>query len=374
MDVIMRNKSLYLCLLFCIINNLIILTNSVEFDNNVDNNNIHNMIDTATHPTQETLDDLLYYKQAWQQIKIDKKFYNTYTFTFSWDTLDIDDDPCYSVNKYIYVEDNIIQQEELKISTVNMLTSRFKSCNEGNSSSLDITDYETIDELYNKTINWFKQGLNSGDIESYRVVELLINNDYLFPESVKLLDGDNNWIAWDIICFRPFYIENENDLCDLEVNSGEVKELHISHEMQSFLGGGIIFLILVGCSLGYCINWIKKKKTAKIDAWRKKEENLKKEREKQREEREKQRAERKHHRRRRSKDKREKKKSHHKKRNSKEDINMNNKNDNNNNNDYHELKPIDEDGVNDDRSSTDELLSVIDEQQIDESAEEDYRD
>ena len=240
MDIIRYNKMLYLLLLFWF--ECIILINSVannnnnnneddsnDSDNNDDSDNNY-VIGEATYPTQDILDHLLFYQKAWNELKIEKKFHETYTFTFAWDDLNDDNDECHSANKYIYVENNKIQNDEFKTSFLNSdqsIADCIQAQNEGKPSMIS-SNYLTIDELYNKTIEWFENGLNSKDLESFRVVELMLNDEYLFPENVKLLD-DEDWTAWDIPCFKPFYQENEDQLCDFDssILGEQEKEVNI---------------------------------------------------------------------------------------------------------------------------------------------------
>lgn len=307
-------------------------------------------------PTQKILNNLTYYRDEWEAIKAkglddEEAFGETYSFTFSWDCSPCPDE-CLSANKYIIVEENKIAS--LSISNLNDDAKR-EACAESTDAT-NIDDYKTIDELYDILISWVETALSSNSVllKQYRIIELMLEREFLFPMAVRLSNG-SDYIQWEIPCFEPHKVEDEYEVCDYDSSTYESEKqwtFWITKEMQSFLGWSMIFLILVACSLGYCINWLKKKKSEKIEAWREKEEKQREERERQRAEKTKKKSKKSKHR------KGSKVKYKEKKRKSNKDKHEINKN---------EYSSLQQANVDDDDNSTDEdHYDIIEEQKDDE--------
>merc|ERR1712228_957614 len=231
----------------------------------------------STHPTTQILNNLTFYHAKWKSLQ-SEDFGQTYAFTMSWDC-GSQCTECLKANKFIQVEDNSIIS--LQTSALND-NSKLLACDSAN-DTMQISEYKSIDDLYQMVINWVQSGLASSDISDYTIHELLLHKTYFFPIAVKL--SDREYIAWNIVCFEPDLANSEDDVCDFTVDNAEdakQQKFWINEKMQAWLGWSCIFLILVACSLEYCINWLKKKKAAKIEAWRQREEeNQKKKEEKE---------------------------------------------------------------------------------------------
>eukprot|EP01083_Nonionella_stella_P259039 884765_1 len=267
----------------------VILINSVQQDDTPSNNDDESSIEythswphfyhlgESTHPTQSILNNLTYYQNEWRKLQTSEAFDQTYTFTMAWDCAPSLCNKCFQANKFINVDDDKI----LSLTTSELLNDNSKiiACQQLNNSN-DISQYRTIDQLYEAVIKFVQDGLNAPQSEKkdYLIIELMLHQYYYFPMNVKLEQGET-YYAWDIPCFEPGHIENENDVCDYTYFAAETEKkwtFWITEEMQSFLGWSMIFLILIACSLGYCINWLKKKKSEKIEAWREKEDRARK--------------------------------------------------------------------------------------------------
>jgi len=355
MDIISYKK-----LLFCLL--LLIWTiHSIEQGDESDLSDDRNLfmprfyhLGESQPPTEKILSNLTYYREQWEKIKNEgledeEAFGETYSFTFSWDCSPCPDE-CLSANKFIIVEDDAITSIEISNLNDDKKTS---ACLQSDDAT-NTLDYKTIDELYDILISWISTALSSNSVllKQYRIIELMLEREFLFPMAVRLSNG-SDYIQWEIPCFEPHKLEDEYEVCDYDSSTYESEKqwtFWITKEMQSFLGWSMIFLILVACSLGYCINWLKKKKSEKIEAWREKEE-------KQREEKERQRAE-KSKKKKKSKRKGSKVKYKEKRRKSNKDKPDINKN---------EYSSLQQANVDDDDNSTDEdHYDIIEEQKDDE--------
>eukprot|EP00483_Globobulimina_turgida_P001728 UN01730 len=203
----------------------------------------------STHPTQSILMNLTYYQAEWHRLQSSEGFGETYSLTMAWDCAPSQCNRCFQANKFINVDDDVITT--LTTSILND-DSKIMACQNSNTSN-DKSQYKTIDELYRNVIDFVASGLGQAD---YLIIELMLHRYYFFPMAVKLSQG-NTYYAWDIPCFEPLHKENEEDVCQYtsSTNTSDQWTFWISEEMQSFIGWSMIFLILVACSLGYCINW-----------------------------------------------------------------------------------------------------------------------
>eukprot|EP01083_Nonionella_stella_P024023 66463_1 len=251
----------YLIILFCLL--YILCTDSVEKDYSFDEWPRFYKMGESTHPTQSILNNLTYYRARWNLLQ-----HTTYAYTMAWDCIPCA--PCLRANKFINVVDDSITS--LATSKYNDKAS-IAACSAAN-NNYTVDDYKTIDELYDLVIDWVTTGVQSPNSErkKYLIIELMLHQEYMFPMAVKL-SMDTTYIGWDIDCFEPGEVEDEDDVCEFTATNKKKKwTFWITRQMQSFLGWSMIFLILVACSLGYCINCLKKKKAEKIEAWRAKEE------------------------------------------------------------------------------------------------------
>lgn len=165
----------------------------------------------STHPTQSILNNLTHYQQRWQSIQEQDDFDQTYTFTMSWDCAQCHD--CLLANKFIHIDHDVI--DSLETSALND-NSKIAACSDVNRTQ-EIGAYKTIDDLYQMLIDWVSDGLDNGE---YLIIELMLHRDYYFPIAVKLsqLDG---YMAWNIICFEPGYIDSEDEVCQFTTGSNE---------------------------------------------------------------------------------------------------------------------------------------------------------
>eukprot|EP00485_Elphidium_margaritaceum_P013091 CAMPEP_0202694512 /NCGR_PEP_ID=MMETSP1385-20130828/8356_1 /ASSEMBLY_ACC=CAM_ASM_000861 /TAXON_ID=933848 /ORGANISM="Elphidium margaritaceum" /LENGTH=300 /DNA_ID=CAMNT_0049350375 /DNA_START=149 /DNA_END=1051 /DNA_ORIENTATION=+ len=224
-------------------------------------------------PTESICGNLSLYREEWDALKQSQGFDDAHSFTFSWNCAPCPPRGCLDSNKYIVVQNNAI--ESVAISKLNDDGKR-QQCNNDLTAATNASNYQTIDKLYQITIDWCNAGINDPE---YKIIALVLNREYFYPMTVKLLHSQS-YIAYDISCFAPHAHEDEDTVCDLD-DSDQQWSFWISKEMQEFLGWSMIFLILTACSLGYCINWLKKKKSEKIEKWREKEEKQKEERDKE---------------------------------------------------------------------------------------------
>merc|ERR1719273_955517 len=109
---------------------------------------------------------------------------------------------------------------------------------------------------------------------------MLVEDTYFFPMDVKLSDH-SNFIGWNINCFAPGIYDDEEHVCS-HLHSQQEETFWITEQMQKWIGWSMMALIFMACSLGYCINFLKKKKAAKIAAWKKAEERKEQQREERR--------------------------------------------------------------------------------------------
>ena len=168
----------------------------------------------STRPTTSILNNLTYYHERWQTLQ-SYDFGQTYTFTMAWDCGGQCTE-CLRANKFIQVEENEIIS--LEISALND-DSKLMACDNVNETT-QISEYKSIDELYEMVINWVQSALSSSDISVYTIHELLLHKEYYFPIAVKL--SDREYIAWNIVCFQPGLVSLEDDVCDFTSNGEKV--------------------------------------------------------------------------------------------------------------------------------------------------------
>ena len=219
----------YLLLLFWF--ECIILINSIEGDTNSWPRFYYTGETTA--PTDSILSNLSYYQGEWEDIKKEEGFGETYSFVFAWDcTQSSCPDRCYTANKFLIVENDTI--ESIVVADENDQASK-TSC-ESSLSPTNISDYRTIDQLYDMIISWVDQCLNpiDSDSEPCMIIELILHRTFLFPMAVKLDQGPS-FIQWEIPCFQPAdYSEtgqlepnrDEGDVCQYTQSDPEVNYIY----------------------------------------------------------------------------------------------------------------------------------------------------
>ena len=214
MDIISKYNRLLFCLLL-----LIWTLHSIEENESNDNNLISNInswpqfyhLGESQPPTHKILNNLTKYREEWEKIKEEEGFGDTYSFTFSWDCAPCPSE-CLQANKFIIVEDNKITS--LQVSNLND-DGKKAACNIDQDAT-NIDNYYTIDQLYDLTINWVMTALSSSKhLEQYRIIELMLEKDYLFPMDVRLSNG-SDYIAWEIPCFEPYKKVDEDQVCDYD--------------------------------------------------------------------------------------------------------------------------------------------------------------
>lgn len=166
-------------------------------------------------PTQRILSNLSSYRSEWEKIKEEEGFGSTYSFTFSWDCAPCPNQ-CLEANKFIIVENDKITS--LQVSNLNDDVK--KTACDSDKDATNTADYSTIDQLYELTISWVETALKSQNIEQYRIIELMLEKDYLFPMDVRLSNG-SDYIAWEIPCFEPNKFIDEEEVCDYDSSTYE---------------------------------------------------------------------------------------------------------------------------------------------------------
>jgi len=229
----------------------------------------------ATAPTQSILDELREYESSWWRKQSEEGFGQSYSFVMRWGCSQRCG--CLEANRFVRVVDGRVQSVET--SQLND-ASQLARCGGDGDGGAEVAQYKSIDELYALVIEWVESGIDEQD---FLIIALRLHADYFFPMSVKLSE-DSVYIAFDIICFAPGMAEEEEEeeVCQLDTGTHKEEDMAstfwISGNAQRWLGWSMVLLIVMACSLGYCINWLKKKKSKKIDAWREREEQEREER------------------------------------------------------------------------------------------------
>ena len=218
----------------------------------------------ATAPTQSILEELREYESSWRVKQSEEGFGRNYSFTMSWGCSPCPS-RCLEANRFVRVFDGEVQSVET--SQLND-ASQLAGC--GSEEAVQ-EQYKSIDELYALVLEWVASGVAQPDGD-FLIIALRLHPTYFFPMQVKLSQS-SAFIAWDIVCFAPALAVSEEEACEMASSAqAQTASFWIDEDTQRWLGWSMVLLILMACSLGYCINWLKKKKAHKIDAWREREE------------------------------------------------------------------------------------------------------
>ena len=206
-------------------------TNSIantNMNNNIHFNQFHfYKYGESTHPTHSILSNLTYYQTQWESLQVSEGFDQTYSFTISWDCAAPTSsgcNECLQANKFIKVQDDTIRS-----CTISILNTADK---QSSCSNTNISEYNTIDQLYQMTVEWISECLESPEAnEQCTIIQLMLDPIYYFPKAVKLNHENGGYIAWTITCFEPMTNQNEEEVCQYTPGSNGNREVFLLHNL-----------------------------------------------------------------------------------------------------------------------------------------------